>query len=133
MERNTNTLYILRFIASIMVVWFHFATTTFFTTNGGEAVNFFFFISGFVMIITNSKYFKSETTYFSKSDFYIKRFARIYPIYFLALLALAIFHYFIRSIDTPTVKYRLPFEVLGIERWFYGGSFNSPDWTISVE
>jgi len=134
MERNTNTLYILRFIAAIMVVWFHFLhRVTFFTANGGEAVSFFFFISGFVMIVANARYLQGTDGNFKRNDFYVKRFARIYPMYFLSLLLLAIFHYFIKSIDTPTVKYRLIFETLGIERWFYWGSFNFPDWTISCE
>jgi len=134
MERNTNPLYILRFIAAIMVVWLHFGPNrNFFTTNGGEAVTFFFFLSGFVMIIANSKYLTGKNLNFSKTDFYIKRFARIYPMYFLALLLLAIFHYFIQSIDTPTVKYRLIFETLGIQGWLYPGSFNFPAWTVSCE
>ncbi|WP_114937398.1 acyltransferase family protein [Mucilaginibacter endophyticus] len=133
MERNTDTLYILRFIAAIMVVWYHFGSPTFFSYNGGEAVNFFFFISGFVMIVANARYFKSENTEFARKEFYVKRFARIYPLYFLALLAQAIFHYCIKTIDTPTVKYRLIFEVLGIERWLYVGAFNAPGWTISCE
>jgi len=84
MERNTNPLYILRFIAAIMVVWLHFGPNrNFFTTNGGEAVTFFFFLSGFVMIIANSKYLTGKNLNFSKTDFYIKRFARIYPMYYL--------------------------------------------------
>jgi len=85
------------------------------------------------MIIANARYLQSKDAHFKKIDFYVKRFARIYPMYFLALLLLAIFHYFIKSIDTPTVKYRLIFETLGIQRWFYFGSFNFPGWTISCE
>jgi peptidoglycan/LPS O-acetylase OafA/YrhL len=143
MERNTNPLYILRFLAAITVVLYHFTPASiygvnkeigFLIKNGGEAVNFFFFISGFVMIISNTKnYFASDSNNFSTLTFYIKRFARIYPLYFFALLAQAVFHYGIHSIDTPTVKYRLPFEILGIQRWLYAGSFNSPDWTVSCE
>jgi len=140
MERNTNTLYILRFIAALTVVFYHFAphamqmNLIFFVKSGGEAVNFFFFISGFVLIISNTKsYFANPNNSFSITTFYIKRIARIYPLYVFALLALAVFHYGIHSIDTNTVKYRLPFEFLGIQRWLYAGSFNSPGWTISCE
>lgn len=139
MERNTNTLYPLRFIAAIMVVLYHYTppairpTLEFFIRNGGEAVNFFFFISGFVMVIANAKYFKSDDASFGRNDFLVKRLARIYPLYVFAILMLAVFHYGIQSIDTASVKYRLPFELLGIQRWLYAGSFNYPGWTISCE
>ncbi len=140
MERNTNTLYILRFLAAILVVLYHysaaagvFGNLSFLLVNGSECVNFFFFISGFVMIIANIKYFDNENNDFSKFNFYIKRIARIYPLYVFAILALAFFHYNIHSIDTPSVKYRLPFELLGIQRWLYWGSFNYPGWSISCE
>src|SRR5260221_2310168 len=86
------------------------------------------------MIISNTKtYFVGNNNYFSKSAFYVKRIARIYPLYFFALLGQVFFHYRIHLIDTPTVKYRLPFEFFGIQRWLYAGSFNSPGWTISCE
>lgn len=129
----------MRFIAAIMVVFYHYSPTIvrsdlfFFVANGGEAVNFFFFLSGFVMIIANARYFSDKNDYFSRSDFYIKRIARIYPLYLFAILALAAFHYGIKPIDTPSVKYRLFFEVLGLQRWLYAGSFNYPGWTISCE
>lgn len=140
MERNTDTLYILRFLAAMMVVLYHYSAgagvyknLSFLLNNGSEFVNFFFFISGFVMIVANSKYFNSESIHFSKSNFYIKRVARIYPLYIFAILILTFFHYNIQSIDTQSVKYRLPFELLGIQRWFYWGSFNFPGWSISCE
>jgi len=137
--RNTNALYILRFFAAIIVVLYHYApgsvfqNLSFLLNNGGECVNFFFFISGFVMVIANTKYLTGSNSYFSKRDFYVKRIARIYPLYIIAILLLAFFHYFIKNIDTQTVKYRLPFELLGIQRWLYYGSFNYPGWSLSCE
>jgi len=123
-----------------MVVLFHYylplnfsEKITFFSKNGCEAVTFFFFISGFVMIVANSAYFKSENYNFSKLDFYIKRIARIYPLYLFALILLTVFHYGVHPLDTATVKYRLPFEILAIQRLLYTGSFNYPGWTISCE
>jgi peptidoglycan/LPS O-acetylase OafA/YrhL len=139
MERNTNTLYPLRFLAAVMVVFYHYTPPAIvpqialFIKNGGEAVNFFFFLSGFVMVIANGKYLKSTAAAFPKTDFYLKRLARIYPLYLFAILTLAFFHYGIKSIDTASVKYRLPFEILGVQRWLYSGSFNYPGWTISCE
>ncbi len=139
MHRSTNPLYPLRFIAALTVVLYHYTPLSirpqlsFITRNGNEAVNFFFFISGFVMILANISFLRSEKGTFSKWDFYIKRIARIYPLYLLAILLLTFFHYFIKHIDTDTVKYRIIFESIGIQRWLYKGSFNYPGWTISSE
>ncbi|TFF38319.1 acyltransferase family protein [Mucilaginibacter psychrotolerans] len=139
MERDTNTLYIIRFFAALVVVLFHYTPAglqqhiTFLIKNGGEAVNLFFFISGFVLTVSNARFFSNKQSQFNKKDFYIKRVARIYPLYILALLLLAAFHYGIKAIDTPSVKYRLPFEVVGIQRWLYAGSFNYPGWSVSCE
>ncbi|WCT13735.1 acyltransferase family protein [Mucilaginibacter jinjuensis] len=139
MHRNTNSLYPLRFLAALTVVLYHYTPKSiqhdinFIIKNGNEAVNFFFFISGFVMVLANGNFLKDGSATFSKWDFYVKRLARIYPLYLFAIIALAIFHYLIRPIDTNTVKYRLIFETLGIQRWLYAGSFNYPGWTLSSE
>ncbi|OKS85095.1 acyltransferase family protein [Mucilaginibacter polytrichastri] len=139
MHRNTNPLYPLRFLAALTVVLYHYTpksiqpNVNFIIKNGNEAVNFFFFISGFVMILANSNFLKKDSATFSKWDFYIKRIARIYPLYLFAIIVLAAFHYLIKPIDTNTVKYRLIFESLGIQRWLYAGSFNYPGWTLSSE
>jgi len=116
-----------------MVVWYHFGPITFFSKNGAEAVTFFFFVSGFVMFLAYSRYLNINSPPFSRLNFYVKRIARIYPLYLFALLILILFHYLIMPIDTNTVKYRLPFEILGIQRWMYAHSFNAPAWTVSCE
>lgn len=139
MERDTNTLYIIRFFAALVVILFHYTPSgmqyhiDIIIKNGGEAVIFFFFISGFVLTVSNAKFFKNQQQAFIKKDFYVKRGARIYPLYVLAILLLAAFHYGIKSIDTASVKYRLLFEIFGIQRWFYAGSFNYPGWSVSCE
>jgi peptidoglycan/LPS O-acetylase OafA/YrhL len=139
MERNTNTLYILRFLAALVVILFHYTPVglgpgvAFIIKNGNEAVNFFFFISGFVLTISNGKFFNGDKAKFPKKEFYVKRIARIYPLYVLAILMLLSFHYGIKTIDTPTVIYRMPFEIAGVQRWLYAGSFNYPGWSISCE
>ena len=138
MDRNTNTLYIIRFFAALVVILFHYTPLglgqhiAFIIKNGGEAVNLFFFISGFVLTISNARYFEGDAP-FQKKAFYVKRFARIYPLYLLAILILLAFHFGIKRIDTPTVIYRMPFEMAGIQKWFYSGSFNYPGWSISCE
>ncbi|MXV17481.1 acyltransferase family protein [Hufsiella ginkgonis] len=139
MERNTNPLYFLRFVAALAIVFFHYTPEpekpglNWLNYNSDEAVTFFFFISGFVMVLTNGNYLTAAVASFSKNEFYLKRFARIYPLYIFAIITLASFHYGIRPIDTDTVKYRLIFETLAIQRWLYAGSFNYPGWSISAE
>lgn len=139
MERNTDTLYILRFLAAVMVVWYHYSPLAvgnqmlFVIKNGFEAVNFFFFISGFVMVLSSARFFAGNEGNFPYKPFYLKRFARIYPLYLLAILLLLAFHFGVKRIDTPTVIYRMPFEMAGVQRWLYGGSFNYPGWSVSCE
>ena len=85
------------------------------------------------MVISNAKFFAGNVTSFPIKEFYVKRLARIYPLYLLAILILLAFHFGIKKIDTDTVLYRMPFELTGVQRWFYGGSFNYPGWSISCE
>ncbi|OOQ58677.1 acyltransferase family protein [Mucilaginibacter pedocola] len=139
MERNTDTLYIVRFVAALVVILFHYSPPGvgehigFIIKNGGEAVNLFFFISGFVLTVSNSRFFTSGQATFPLKTFYIKRVARIYPLYLLAIFLLLFFHFVIKRIDTATVLMRMPFEMAGIQRWLYAGSFNYPGWSVSCE
>lgn len=140
MNYNTNVLYITRFIASVLIVILHFAPKTFWVDyyslfkNSGEGVNYFFFISGFVMIIANKNFIGTNDKYsvFPKKTFWIKRVARIYPLYVFSLLLVLVYHYFIAAVDT-SVLLKLPFELLAVQRWVYFGSINIPGWTISCE
>ncbi len=78
-----NQLTFLRFIAATVVVVFHFAPTDFFNIApiAVTAVSFFFFLSGVVLTLN---YFYSDTLKFK--PFMIKRVARLYPVYLLALI-----------------------------------------------
>lgn len=139
MERNTDTLYIIRFVAATVVILFHYSPPAvgqhiaFVIKNGGEAVNLFFFISGFVLTVSNAGFFADRLRKFPVKSFYLKRVARIYPLYVLAIVLLLLFHFAIKRIDTDTVLMRMPFEVAGIQRWLYAGSFNYPGWSVSCE
>ncbi|GHB62900.1 acyltransferase family protein [Persicitalea jodogahamensis] len=136
---KTGPLYITRFIASFAVLLFHFLPKGEYSTNSiitkfGEAVNYFFFISGFVMIISNQNYLLGERKIDSsyRYTFWIKRLARIYPLYILSLLICIAFNYFIEEFD-KSIYYRVWPEILGVQRWLYAGSINFPGWTISCE
>lgn len=69
----------------------------------------------------------------SKSKYWINRFSRIYPVYFLALVFVAIYYYGIdRSIFT-SFNLRFPFELLLLQSWIGKTSLNFPGWSLSVE
>ncbi|MGB0869111.1 MAG: acyltransferase family protein [Flavobacteriales bacterium] len=125
-----------RFIAAISIVIFHYGLNVDpfcvkpFVELFQEAsigVSYFFVLSGFIMIV--AYWNKNEITFYE----YIKRrFARLYPVYFLAILILLA--YYIRTQIT------IPFDevILGVllmQSWLpeYALSFNWPGWSLSVE
>jgi len=127
----TSYLYPLRFIASILVVLFHYSPVrNFVINNGGEAVNFFYLISGYVMIIAYTDKIKNNK--FSIRNFLINRILRIYPAYFLALVLTLGAHYLTKPF-LSSIWSRFSFEVLMIQSWFYPGSMNYPGWSVSNE
>lgn len=138
-EQRTTPLYITRFFAAYGVLLFHFLPKHYYSDASligrlGEAVNYFFFISGFVMIVANKRYVTGAASLdeFSRKDFWIKRTARIYPMYILALLLCVSFHYLVKRYD-ESIPYRFPLESIGIQRWIYAGSINFPAWSVSCE
>lgn len=81
-----------RFFAAFIVVVYHFGLKTYpmnsgnlnsFFSLGGMFVSYFFILSGFVMVIAYSKGKDHPINY---RQFYVNRFARIYPLYVLALI-----------------------------------------------
>ena len=136
---KTSPLYLTRFVAAYSVLVVHYCPQSWrdslpMIRHFGEPVHYFFFISGFVMIISSTKCFNfnKKTINFDKSNFWIKRIARIYPMYLLALLAFVLYNYTIKEIDSSIPKRILP-EILGVNRWIYSGSINYPSWTVSCE
>lgn len=104
---------------------------------GFTAVNFFFVLSGFIL---TTVYFKNEKPIDRKS-FWIKRGARIYPLFLLALLldAPRIITYFIDTygVNTGLLKGFISFlgNVFLIQAWVpqITSSWNSPGWSLSNE
>ncbi|BAV04283.1 Peptidoglycan/LPS O-acetylase OafA/YrhL, contains acyltransferase and SGNH-hydrolase domains [Filimonas lacunae] len=136
---KTQTLYFTRFLASYGVLLFHFYPKALLTDASlswrlGEAVNYFFFISGFVMLVSNKRHLSDthvlET--FSRKDYWVRRLARIYPLYLLALLICVGFHYGVKNYDN-SIPHRFPLEAAGLQRWIYPGSINFPGWSVSCE
>lgn len=123
-----------RFLAAMAIVVFHYGrsifpfndesvSTIFMQANVG--VSYFFILSGFVMIIAYG-----QKTKISLFEYYKNRFARIYPVYLLALI-LFFYHIYQTKID----YYGLILNVFALQAWVPGKalSFNTPGWSLSVE
>jgi peptidoglycan/LPS O-acetylase OafA/YrhL len=147
-KRSLNALTGLRFLAAANVVFYHFIqrslpARTYPLQNivgaGYVSVSLFFLLSGFILsfsyIDVNGKIRGT------RKNFYIARFARIYPAYFLAFLLAApsniMTSLHVNHIDTAVVKlFTGAFLVLTLQQawtpwtaWYW----NFPAWSISVE
>ena len=120
----------LRFVAAAVVVIFHFAKKSVlvtpspgFLTAGPEMVSFFFVLSGFVLVVSHWK--RAEQPLW---QFYWTRFARIAPLYFVALAATVAF---VPVNDKSIVTA----QALFLQSWLMGMPMrlNYPGWSISVE
>lgn len=127
-----------RFIASISIVIYHYGLKifpfnhpdiSFLFRSANIGVSYFFVLSGFVMIIAYGN--KDKISFI---DYLQKRFARLYPVYLLAILILLLF-----QMARPAPN-KVDFEGLIVnltmtQSWFpgYALSFNYPGWSLSVE
>jgi peptidoglycan/LPS O-acetylase OafA/YrhL len=127
-----------RFIAALSVVFFHYGMEVFpanilylheAVTAGPIAVNYFYILSGFIMAI--AYYRPQQQASFSKWKYWLARFARIYPVYLLALLLIAVVKYKTLSDDMLT----LPLHLTMLQAWIpgYPITLNTPGWSLSVE
>ncbi len=129
-----------RFIAALTVVFFHYGQTVFpanipflfeNVTAGPIAVGYFYVLSGFIMSIA---YYQVETKNrdkLNKVKYWIARFARIYPVYLIALIIIV------------AAKYKTLGEnwdvflshIFLIQSWIpgYPITLNTPGWSLSVE
>jgi peptidoglycan/LPS O-acetylase OafA/YrhL len=115
---------LLRFLASISIVLFHYSPIrSGFIDHLNGVVSFFFILSGFLI-----KYSDSEGGNFNKSKFYIKRFIRILPLYWIVL-----FPYLFLSNTSVATKF---IHLLLLQAWYIDSSvvlsLNSPAWFLSV-
>lgn len=122
-----------RFIAAIAIVVFHFGKNSplfsndyvaFIFNSANIGVSYFFILSGFVMIIA----YRNKTVSFFN---YLKnRFARIYPVYILAILLVVVN----QSFNLFKIK-DLFLNITMFQSWFSGRAttINYPGWSLSVE
>jgi peptidoglycan/LPS O-acetylase OafA/YrhL len=141
-----ESLTVLRFFAAIFVVAHHYDLLGFpdgpkwlsnFLRNGPHAVTFFFILSGFVLGYSHFK--KSHGEVLRYKDFWAARFARIYPLYAVALLiALPFFlHSYLVVEKISGLKFGMALLLVPTlsQAWLplTALSWNSPAWSLSVE
>lgn len=125
-----------RFIAAITIVIFHFGgeVTPFNSEllkkmfqNADIGVSYFFILSGFIMVLVYSK-----KGHVRPIEYYQSRFARIYPLYFIALL---LCHLAILLKLLSFDFYGLLLNIFMVQAWLPGKalSVNSPGWSLSAE
>ncbi|WDF59091.1 acyltransferase [Flavobacterium sp. KACC 22758] len=130
-----NQLTFTRFLAAISIVIFHYGKKSFIFNNNivsfiffnaNVCVSYFFVLSGFVMMIAYG-----NKSVFSVKDYFRNRFARIYPLYFFAILLVLFLQIRTKNLDLLG----LFLNVLMIQTWIPGQAlmFNPPGWSLSVE
>lgn len=125
-----------RFVAAIAIVVYHFGMDLYpFNSKAVSVlfeqafigVSYFFILSGFVMIIAygNRKVIDIR-------QFYLNRFARIYPAYILALI-LVLAYLVIRNREIPVLS--LGLDIFVMQSWFppHPLAINPPGWSLTVE
>lgn len=129
-----------RFIAAITVVFFHYGQSVFpasipflfeNVTAGPIAVGYFYVLSGFIMAIAYYQVDTNQRGDFNKTKYWVARFARIYPVYLVALLVIAAAKFKSLGQDWET----LPLHLLLLQSWIpgYPITLNTPGWSLSVE
>ena len=133
---NLSLLTISRLFAALFVVFFHFShdidfLKNTFWQNGNISVSYFFSLSGFILLY--SAWSKKENKTFGLASYYVGRFARIYPLFFLSLIAVFIIHLLWKMPDANLPQFLMC--ALGLQAFFpeQALSLNYPAWSLSVE
>jgi peptidoglycan/LPS O-acetylase OafA/YrhL len=134
--RYTNTKKFGSLDAILAVVWHHAGATVpgwQITTRGFLGVDLFFIISGF-LIVTLLLRERRRTNTISISNFYTRRFLRIFPPYYLMLLVVGTVVYLKPGGNTSeAVKHDLPYALLYLSNLVPMYSQLGITWSLSVE
>lgn len=106
----------------------HFLALTPFISQGAIVMDLFFMLSGFVCCYTYRP--KEQMDFGSVADFYMKRFASIYPLY----LCIVIIYLIIGTESITNKMITLPVELTLLQSWFSGMfsfSHNGGTWFLS--
>ncbi len=126
-----------RFIAAMAIVFFHFGKPLNIFSNhfihtllvqANIGVSYFFILSGFVMMIAYGSKPKIHPISYLQN-----RFARIYPIYLLAIILSVFYQYYVEK--KPLVLTDILLNSLALQSWIPSKamSVNFPGWSLSVE
>ncbi|WP_442508067.1 acyltransferase family protein [Novipirellula sp. SH528] len=110
-----------------------------FYQRGFCAVMFFFVLSGFVFFWLYQESISNRQC--SLRKFALLRFARLYPLHLVTLIAVAVLQWMYRSesgtefVFTHNDTYHFALNLVGMTHWGLesGYSFNAPTWSVSVE
>ena len=142
MARNLPALTGIRGIAAVYVVMFHFAVNIgvsapirMFVSHGYLAVDLFFILSGFVMALNYATLFTEGWNVLSLRKFLFRRVGRVYPLYFITMVATAAL--IAKGIISPPAHLKfwrdLGFNLLMLQTWIPSTSLLSSSWSISAE
>ena len=138
----------LRFYAAFVVVAFHYNPERFvnlpgffrsWLETGYEAVTFFFVLSGFIMSYMYSDYGEAQPRKLGGRAFFVARFARLAPAYYVGLLValpILIAELFIWSDEPRASLLGHSLLVAGfLQSWWPPAAlaWNPPGWSVSVE
>ena len=127
--KRLNQLEIFRFIGAVVVLMFHTAReTTFFgklpviLQNGPAWVHFYLLLSGFILTYSFHNNEKINT-----KKFYISRFIKLYPLYFISLLMVCIFTGF-------KGKEKMTYHLVLLQDWIFPKAldYNAAAWYLST-
>jgi peptidoglycan/LPS O-acetylase OafA/YrhL len=127
----------LRFFAAMHVVVYHLSADHTYTAlpllgrfliSGYTGVSLFFVLSGFILAY-NYREVKD------RREFWISRFARVYPVYWIALMLGVAYSFAPASPHANHFWVSLGFCLTLLHTWYppFAESFNGPGWTLSVE
>jgi peptidoglycan/LPS O-acetylase OafA/YrhL len=132
MKDELRALTIARFFAAMWVVLYHCGgwpdEIMLVIGAGGIGVPFFFILSGFVLAYTA----RDLTSSSGRRNFYVRRVARIYPVY---LLAWALYGVWLIAHEEQRSALSGGLTATLLQSWVPGmhGEWNSPAWSLSVE
>jgi len=146
-SREISTLTTLRFFAAFHVVLLHNfylsgqnapAFIKNIIASGHTSVTLFFILSGFILTYV---YGIDESKTINRLSFWRKRFARVYPLFFLGILldAPRVYEYFVSSsgLSGGLLKMSVAFvcNILMIQAWIprIASTWNTPGWSLSAE
>ena len=127
-KMRIDSITIFRFIAALIVINFHFGKTLLdwprILIAGSEMVTFFFVLSGFVM-----SYSYLPRKNIIPTEFWISRFKRLSPAYYVALILSSV----LLPQDNDIRSFAL--SALYLQSWIppYAPRLNGPAWSVSVE